>query len=339
MSAHQGQLHGRESFIANIASRLGRQTPLSVPPEHPYRGVPDFYKQIERSTEEKIALFSDNWTALTGQVLVVEAAEAAEKIGSWLQQIAAELQVGQAARWEHAGLIALGIDQALAAAGVQVVPWKPTDAAGSATETAGRPVAPDGQAASDAAAWLSAAEAGEDAGPAAPPQDAAGAASAVRTAPHIPASAVRESGALAAVEDAAEPAVAAAAAAASDAAQSGSRWAQRSELLQRTERCQLGIVWPDFAVANTATLVLQCSPQQGRSVSLLTDILFAVIRADQLVTRMGEAFGHITDGKADATQYPSSLNLITGPSRSADIENDLTIGIHGPGKVYAVIIK
>lgn len=54
---------------------------------------------------------------------------------------------------------------------------------------------------------------------------------------------------------------------------------------------------------------------------------------------MGEAFQQVTNGKNDASQYASSLNLITGPSRSADIENDLTIGIHGPGKVYAVIIK
>lgn len=92
-------------------------------------------------------------------------------------------------------------------------------------------------------------------------------------------------------------------------------------------------------MANTGTLVLQCSPQRGRSVSLLTSILFAVFRADQLVNRMGEAFAAITADKRHPLDYASSLNLITGPSRSADIENDLTIGIHGPGKVYAVIIK
>jgi L-lactate dehydrogenase complex protein LldG len=99
-------------------------------------------------------------------------------------------------------------------------------------------------------------------------------------------------------------------------------------------------VWPDFAVAGTSSLVLQCSRERGRSVSLLTDVLFAVFRADQLVTRMGEAFTEVVAGAAgEPLRYPSSLNLITGPSRSADIENDLTIGIHGPGKVYAVIIK
>ncbi|MCR8633286.1 LutC/YkgG family protein [Paenibacillus radicis (ex Xue et al. 2023)] len=263
MSANIGNITGREAFIGNISSRLGRKSPAAAAPEHPFRGAPDFYKEIERTTDEKIELFTDNWTALTGKVLVVDEAEANEKIGAWLQEVAAELKVTQVSRWENEGLIGLGLDEALSAAGIAVVPWKQ---AAAAAETA------------------------------------------------LP------------LDDV-------------DDAESSSNWSKRSELLQRTERCQMGIIWPDYAVANTSTLVLQCSPEHGRSVSLLTDILFAVFRADQLVTRMGEAFGHVTKGKSDARQYPSSLNLITGPSRSADIENDLTIGIHGPGKVYAVIIK
>jgi len=258
--------------MANIASRLGRKAPSATAPEHPYRGAPDFYKELERSTEEKIQLFTDNWTALTGKVLVVDAAEAKEKIGAWLREVTAELKVGRVSRWEHAGLVELGLDETLAAAGIEVVPWKQS-------------------AADHAAAGSEAAVASGSAAPLVGPSGA------------------------------------------------DSNWKGRSELLRLTEQCQMGIVWPDYAVANTSTLVLQCSPEQGRSVSLLTDILFAVFRADQLVTRMGEAFSRVTDGKTDARQYPSSLNLITGPSRSADIENDLTIGIHGPGKVYAVIIK
>ncbi|CAG7631672.1 lactate utilization protein C [Paenibacillus allorhizosphaerae] len=256
----KGTIQGREAFIANLSSRLGRKAVSPVPPAHSFRGAPEFYKEIERTTEEKIESFIENWTALTGKALVVEEAEAGERIGAWLQEVAAELGVKQVSRWEHEGLQALGLDAALAAAGVEVVPWREI------------------------------------------PQDEGEAAAAA----------------------AAEP---------------GSNWSARSELLRRTERCQLGVVWPDFAVANTATLVLQCSRERGRSVSLLTEILFAVFRADQLVNRMGEAFAEITAGKASPEQYASSLNLITGPSRSADIENDLTIGIHGPGKVYAVIIK
>ncbi|SCW54047.1 L-lactate dehydrogenase complex protein LldG [Paenibacillus tianmuensis] len=255
-------IRGREAFIANLSSRLGRREVAAAAPAHPFRGAPEFYKQIKLTTEEKIELFAWNWQALTGKVLVVDEAEAADKVSAWLRDIAAELGVTHVSRWEHEGLKALGLDEALAASGIAVAPW--------------RPVETDAEA-GDSDVWPKAA--------------------------------------------------------------GGANWAQRSELLKRTERCQLGIVWPDFAVANTSTLVLQCSPQRGRSVSLLTEILFAVFRADQLVYRMGEAFEQITRGKQLPGQYASSLNLITGPSRSADIENDLTIGIHGPGKVYAVIIR
>ncbi|WP_144932979.1 LUD domain-containing protein [Paenibacillus sp. 32O-W] len=119
----------------------------------------------------------------------------------------------------------------------------------------------------------------------------------------------------------------------------GPNWLQRSELLRRTEQCQLGLVWPEYAVANSGTLVLLSHGGSGRSVSLLTGILFAIFHADQLVSRMGEAFAGIKEKHPGMQGLPSSINLITGPSRSADIENDLTIGIHGPGKVCAVILK
>ncbi|MEK3724877.1 LutC/YkgG family protein [Paenibacillus sp. FSL H8-0034] len=314
MTIKPGQIRGRDSFIANISSRLGRKSPDAVAPEHPYRGAPAFYKEIERTTEEKIQLFTDNWTALTGKVLVVEAAEAEEKLGVWLQQIVEELQVKRASRWEHAGLIGLNVDGALSAAGVEVVPWILDPSAAQEGGPAGTDMSgsigtarPDSTVAAEQAdvhpieadsVDPSKLEATADSGP-------------------IELSSVHTDKQVAAP----------------------SNWQQRSRLLQRTERCEMGIIWPDYAVANTSTLVLQCSPEHGRSVSLLTDILFAVFRADQLVTRMGEAFQQVTNGKHDASQYASSLNLITGPSRSADIENDLTIGIHGPGKVYAVIIK
>ncbi len=128
-------------------------------------------------------------------------------------------------------------------------------------------------------------------------------------------------------------------------------WADRSALLRKAEQCKLGIVAADYAVANTGTLVLAARGPHGRSVSLLTRVLLAVVDADCIVQRMGEAFELLRadagadDGAAAGASsavhpldLPSSLNLITGPSRSADIENDLTIGIHGPGSVHAVIL-
>ncbi|GGD48768.1 LutC/YkgG family protein [Paenibacillus nasutitermitis] len=116
-------------------------------------------------------------------------------------------------------------------------------------------------------------------------------------------------------------------------------WSKRSRLLQAAEQSRLGIVWPDSVIANTGTLALFSEGGKGRSVSLLTEVLFAIFRADQIVTRMGDAFQLFRSLHPEVATMPSSLNLITGPSRSADIENDLTIGIHGPGSVYAIIIQ
>jgi L-lactate dehydrogenase complex protein LldG len=261
----QGVMTGREAFMQNIASRLGRKQPLAVAPQDPVRGVPAHYEAISLTQEEKIDLFIENWTALSGKVLVVKQEEAAPAIQAYLLQVCGELGVSRAAIWDHEPLEALGLEGAMAQGGIAPVPWR---------ELAADAGKPDGAAAAEQ-------------------------------------------------QQAAE----------------GSKWAQRSPLLQAAERCQIGIVWPDYAIANTSTLTLLARGGKGRSVSLLPEILFAVFRADQLVTRMGEMFQRVREDHPDPLTLPSSLNMITGPSRSADIENDLTIGIHGPGKVYAIIIE
>jgi L-lactate utilization protein LutC len=268
-SGQRGTMHGREAFMQNIASRLGRPQPLATAPERREHGVPEHYEAISLTQAEKVDLFIQNWTALSGKVLVVKEEEAGPAISAYLQEVCRELGVSRATMWDHEPLAALGLEPGLAQVGVALVPWREL-AADS-----------DGKLGADA------------------PAAAAEQPQAAQTA----------------------------------------KWAQRSALLRAAERCQIGIVWPDYAIANTSTLTLLARGGKGRSVSLLPDILFAVFRAEQLVTRMGEMFQRVREDHPDPVTLPSSLNMITGPSRSADIENDLTIGIHGPGKVFAVIIE
>ena len=254
-----GTMTGRDAFMNNIASRLGRRAPSQTPPERPFKGVPDFYRERTLTREEHIEQFMANWTALSGKVLIVEEAEAPAAVAAYIRQICEEHGITRITRWEHEKLIALGFDEPVRAAGIEIVPW-------------------------------------------------------------------REDGA-----DAVDPGV-------SPSGETG-LWQQRERLLRAAETCRLGIVWPDYAVSSTSSLALFSHGGKGRSVSLLTDALLAVFHADQLVMRIGEAFEQFKRQYPDAADMPASLNLITGPSRSADIENDLTIGIHGPGKVHAVIIK
>lgn len=98
----------------------------------------------------------------------------------------------------------------------------------------------------------------------------------------------------------------------------------------------IGIVVVDYAIAYTGTITVMSSQAKGRSVSLLPTVMVALIPVDRLKTRMGEVMVHLDGARRE--DLPAGVHFITGPSRSSDIENDLTIGVHGPGIVYAVLI-
>ena len=113
--------------------------------------------------------------------------------------------------------------------------------------------------------------------------------------------------------------------------------ADERDLLERVDMATIGVTTVSFAVVNTGTIVLYTNSSRNRSVSLLPTLHLALIRESQLVGRLGEAF---PDGEeVGSAAIPSSIHCISGPSRSADIENDLTIGVHGPAAVTAVICK
>jgi L-lactate dehydrogenase complex protein LldG len=106
--------------------------------------------------------------------------------------------------------------------------------------------------------------------------------------------------------------------------------ALRAALLE----CEVGITTVDHAVFGTGTLVLSASRPRPRSLSLLPTVHLALVRQSQFVSRMGEALGPYRTGGA---LLPSAIHFITGPSRTSDIENDLTIGVHGPAAVSVIV--
>lgn len=105
---------------------------------------------------------------------------------------------------------------------------------------------------------------------------------------------------------------------------------------ERAAQADFGIVMADYAAAYTGSVAVLSSEQKGRSVSLLPTALFVLIPIERLRTRLGEIL--INFDQARREQLPAGIHFISGPSRSADIENDLTIGVHGPGIVFALII-
>jgi L-lactate dehydrogenase complex protein LldG len=112
--------------------------------------------------------------------------------------------------------------------------------------------------------------------------------------------------------------------------------APREKQLSIAAGADIGLVVADHAVAYTGSIVVKSSEQKGRSVSLLPTVLFAIIPVDRMHTRLGEVLRPLDDTPRE--ELPAGVHFISGPSRSADIENDLTIGVHGPGIVYAIIV-
>jgi L-lactate dehydrogenase complex protein LldG len=96
----------------------------------------------------------------------------------------------------------------------------------------------------------------------------------------------------------------------------------------------IGITSADYALSDTGTLVMIAGPAEARLVSLLPAMHLAIVPADRILTGLDELFT-LLPRPADRT---SSMVMITGPSRTADIEQILVRGVHGPGQITVVIV-
>jgi L-lactate dehydrogenase complex protein LldG len=101
-------------------------------------------------------------------------------------------------------------------------------------------------------------------------------------------------------------------------------------------RADVGITTVDYAIAETGTVVLSASVTRPRGVSLLPALHVALVDERQIVPRLGDALEGLS-AQAGAGALPSAVHFVTGPSRTSDIENDLTIGVHGPAAVVAIV--
>jgi L-lactate utilization protein LutC len=93
----------------------------------------------------------------------------------------------------------------------------------------------------------------------------------------------------------------------------------------------LGVTRCAAAIADTGTLMLACDAAHPRSTSLLPRTHVAVVDQPDLVASLGDAL------RRAPSPLPSALTFVTGPSRSADIEQILTLGVHGPAHVHVVL--
>ena len=90
--------------------------------------------------------------------------------------------------------------------------------------------------------------------------------------------------------------------------------------------CDLGVTGVDAALAQTGTLVLRSSSEQPGLVSLLPRVHLAIFRPAVLCPDLSQLFATV--------KYDKHLVLVSGPSRTADIEKTLALGVHGPKELY-----
>jgi L-lactate dehydrogenase complex protein LldG len=90
--------------------------------------------------------------------------------------------------------------------------------------------------------------------------------------------------------------------------------------------CDLGITGADAALPETGTLVLRASLEHSQSVSLLPRVHLAIVQPSALRADLHQVLDEVKGDKR--------VHFVTGPSRTADIEKTLSIGVHGPKALY-----
>lgn len=111
------------------------------------------------------------------------------------------------------------------------------------------------------------------------------------------------------------------------------------DFAKRAPAAEIGVTAVDYALADTATLVLGAGLGRARSVSLLPPVHIALLKPDQIIPGLDELFPLLADNYAKSNEsLDSALTFITGPSRTADIELTLVVGVHGPQELHVVLL-
>lgn len=107
-----------------------------------------------------------------------------------------------------------------------------------------------------------------------------------------------------------------------------------NEITEKTVASYIGITAPAISIAESATLVQITAPGCPRSTSLVPSIHIALIRGEQLVANLKEAYALIEE-----LAPQESFVFISGPSKTADIEAHLVHGAHGPRELHIILLK
>src|SRR6476659_7506433 len=97
----------------------------------------------------------------------------------------------------------------------------------------------------------------------------------------------------------------------------------------------IGITGCFCAIAETGTLVFVTSAETPTATFLLPETHIAIVRIDQILPAMEDAFARV---RAECGALPRAINLVSGPSRTGDIEQTIVLGAHGPRRMHIVLV-
>jgi L-lactate dehydrogenase complex protein LldG len=101
--------------------------------------------------------------------------------------------------------------------------------------------------------------------------------------------------------------------------------------------CDVSITGCECLVARTGTMVMSAAQQSGRTTSVYAPIHICIAFTNQLVYDIKDALQLVKDKYGNT--LPSLITFATGPSRTADIEKTLVVGVHGPKEVYLFLVE
>jgi L-lactate dehydrogenase complex protein LldG len=99
--------------------------------------------------------------------------------------------------------------------------------------------------------------------------------------------------------------------------------------------CDAGVTTAQWGIAETGTLVLESAREKSRLLSLVPAMHVAILRTASICESLAEALDRV-DGAAERSR---AVTMITGPSRTSDIELTLTIGVHGPQALHVILLE
>lgn len=103
------------------------------------------------------------------------------------------------------------------------------------------------------------------------------------------------------------------------------------------QSCDVAITGCECLVARTGSLLMSSGQQSGRTVSVYAPVHICIAYTDQLVYDIADAIEKMR--RKYNTQIPSLITLASGPSRTADIEKTLVVGVHGPKEVFCFLVE